>query len=254
MRDIDDSDLENLDRFEDDEPEEAEEDSDINVEVPAVKPDVRKKASTRSGPVLKAFRDTASFSTHTPASKRRSAQVTDFMSSMTAALDPAARDARDDTRFARRLAQDEVHRLAQDNRDLRARNDGLQDRLHQQQLELSRLQSRLEMFEVIRAMHPAQSSYPRPDGYYSHNQPSSTRTAPSPSYTSTWHSPLRTPPRWSVPPQEHPASPIHHHSYSPPPRPAASVTLTLTPSRRRHYTSHSSAEDDTEGFPDHYPQ
>lgn len=80
------------------------------------------------------------------------------MSAVSVSLNPVLREACDDTRFARRLAQDDLHHLTQENRDLRTRNESLSDHLHQQLLQLqqqlreaSRLQSHLDMVEMMQS-------------------------------------------------------------------------------------------------------
>ncbi|EIW51376.1 uncharacterized protein TRAVEDRAFT_41095 [Trametes versicolor FP-101664 SS1] len=135
-----------------------------NSEVEIVDPPVRASAKERgllaasarkpfAQPVMKGFRDQATASTARAAASSRRAQAQDFMSAVTTSLDPAARNARDDARYARRFAQDELQRLSSDNRDLRTRNDTLTDRLHQQSTEVARLQSRLDMMEMMQAAH-----------------------------------------------------------------------------------------------------
>ncbi len=125
-------------------------------------PPMKKKAPPASGgPVLQGIREQVPSTGAPNAAARgatRRAQASDFMSAVSASLNPALREARDDTRFARRLAQDDLHRLTQENRDLRTRNESLSDRLHQQSLQLqqqlteaSRLQSRLDMVEMMQS-------------------------------------------------------------------------------------------------------
>ncbi|TFK80570.1 hypothetical protein K466DRAFT_569567, partial [Polyporus arcularius HHB13444] len=175
LRDVDDDDMaDDVDSTE--EPAEID-DSDIEL---LDAPPVLSKPS-KKGPVLKTFRTdgivgsrtsssgmrtpmTASGSTaHAPTStsrvSTRRAQAADFMSSVSTAFDPATREARDETRFARRLAQSQIDRLTQENRDLRVRNESLSDRLQQQGLQLqqqvtevTRLQARLDMLEMMQVM------------------------------------------------------------------------------------------------------
>ncbi|KAI0708973.1 hypothetical protein C8Q76DRAFT_799015 [Earliella scabrosa] len=137
------------------------EDSDVEV-LDGPPPSKSKKAATSKGPILKAFTQQPTpgpSTTRTPASMRRGQAAHEFMSAVTTSLDPVARDARDESRFARRLAQDDLNRLTQENRDLRSRNDALLDRLHQQTVQLqqqltetSRLQTRLEMLELMQSV------------------------------------------------------------------------------------------------------
>lgn len=79
-------------------------------------------ASTRkpfTQPVMKGFQNQATASTTRAAASSRCAQAQDFMSAVTTSLDPAAHNARDDARYARRFTQDELQRLSSDNHDLR---------------------------------------------------------------------------------------------------------------------------------------
>lgn len=99
----------------------------------------------------------------------RGGQAKEFLATMSAALDPATREARDDARFARSLMQDEMARLTQENRDLRARVDVLQDRLHsesqraqQQALQVSTLQSRLELTTMMHSLMGSHTASPAP--------------------------------------------------------------------------------------------
>ncbi|KAH9902532.1 hypothetical protein C8Q73DRAFT_785196 [Cubamyces lactineus] len=122
-----------------------------------------KVSSTRkpaTQPVVKVFCDQApSSATRSQATSNRRAQAQEFMSAVTASLNPATRDARDDARFARKLAQDELTRLSQDNHDLRSRNETLADRLHQQSMQLQQqlseimcFQARVDMLEMMQGM------------------------------------------------------------------------------------------------------
>ncbi|KAI0364882.1 hypothetical protein BV20DRAFT_982924 [Pilatotrama ljubarskyi] len=99
---------------------------------------------------------------------RRHTQTQQFLSMISACLDPSARKARDEARYSRRLAQDEINRLAQENRDLRTWIEALMDRnqsltlqLQQQTAERTRLQSRLDMYDMMTAMM-GHHSMPRP--------------------------------------------------------------------------------------------
>lgn len=175
LRDLDDEDIaDDVDNVE----EPAAEDSD--VEVLDGPPTTSKSGKKPQGPVLKTFRtdgisgaassrgpsaatrattSTAPSPAARTSTSSRRAQAADFMSAVSGAFDPATREARDETRFARRLAQNEIDRLTQENRDLRQRNESLSDRLQQQGLQLqqqvtetSRLQSRVDMLDMVRAM------------------------------------------------------------------------------------------------------
>lgn len=148
-------------------------------------------------PVLKMSTQPAGSSV-APRNGSRRNQAVDFMSSVTASLDPAARDVRDETRFARRLAQDELNRLMVENRDLRARNDALLDRLQQQSLELqqrindiTRLQGRVEMYEMMQNVFGA-SSRGRLPFHDIHHTPTRYRSY-SRSYYRDWSPPPSSP-------------------------------------------------------------
>ncbi|OJT13130.1 hypothetical protein TRAPUB_10324 [Trametes pubescens] len=144
---------------------EPEVDADSDVEIIEAPSSSRKKTQ----PVMKAFQTPAGAAgsatprTMSTPAPRRGAQAQEFMSAVTASLDPAYRESRDDARFARKFAQDELQRMTQENRDLRARNDTLTDRLHtqslqvQQQLtEVTRLQARLDTIELMHSIVPAE--------------------------------------------------------------------------------------------------
>lgn len=114
------------------------------------------KASSKASGVTKTSQGAATATRSTAASRRT--QTANFMGAIATSLDPALRDARDETRYARKFAQAEIEALRQDNRDLRARNDALQDRilqltmqLQQQSAELAHLRTRLEMHELLRS-------------------------------------------------------------------------------------------------------
>lgn len=177
-------------------------------------------SASASGPVLKMFTMPSTASSAPAASGARTGsprapstshrvQTTEFMGAVTSSLDPVARKARDESRFARNLARDELHHLTQDNRDLRARNDTLQDRLHQQSLalqqsvnETTRLQARIEMLEMVSSLTgmPARG---RPQDCHRdyddiHGTPSHYRSYSrsyyrehSPSYSPEWRRPAR---------------------------------------------------------------
>ncbi|KAI0648374.1 hypothetical protein C8Q79DRAFT_572296 [Trametes meyenii] len=162
-----------------------------------------KQASATPQPVLKGFRDQGASSAARSSGSTRRAAAQDFMGAVAAHLDPAARERRDESRFVRRAAQEENQRLAQENRDLRARNDVLMDRLQQQTAELTRLQARLELNELMQATVGQSRSR-----YHHWHQDSVHRRSRSPpshfpfnSYSYRSHSP--TP---------------HHYARSPPPR------------------------------------
>ncbi|KAI0367322.1 hypothetical protein BV20DRAFT_1054952 [Pilatotrama ljubarskyi] len=162
------------------------------------------------GPILQGVRASNLSNATLPATRR--AQTQELFGAISAALDPSARDAREDARFARRLAQDEIARLTQENRDLRLRNDTLTDRvqelsagLQDQRAEVTRLRGRIEAYELMQSLmarhgmsnplpsswHAAQGS-PQPSGnLYQSNLPSCTAAPSSPSAS------------WSHPPPDH---------------------------------------------------
>ena len=229
LRNLDDSEL--VDEG-DDEPDEVIEVEDSDTEV------VDNKSKKKSGPVLKAFRSDALSSTSSrPSITSRRAQAEQFMTAVSASLDPAAREARDEARFMRRAMQEEAARLHQENRDLRARIEALTDRVTQHASENVRLQSRLETMELMRAEHMHRPSYPlsTPPSHfypshfspaqrfgmspysYTHSHSYSPPRSPSQPYSHSYptHSPSRlslSPPRWEAPP-----SPPSRDRVTPPP-------------------------------------
>ncbi|OJT05798.1 hypothetical protein TRAPUB_3352, partial [Trametes pubescens] len=101
---------------------------DSDVEVLDGPPTKKKAPPASGGSVLRGIREQVPSTGAPNAAARgatRRAQASDFMSAVSASLNPALREARDDTRFARRLAQDDLHHLTQENRDLRTRNESL---------------------------------------------------------------------------------------------------------------------------------
>lgn len=95
--------------------------------------------------------------TSRPSTSRRS-QAHEILNLLSATLNPAAREEREQTKFAHHLVREEISRLAQENRDLRNRNDVLNDRvldltmqLEDQKAEVKRLQTRLETYELMQA-------------------------------------------------------------------------------------------------------
>ncbi|KAI0692693.1 hypothetical protein C8T65DRAFT_711342 [Cerioporus squamosus] len=172
-RELDDGDIADEDGEESEDGQEVEEDnSDLEVldglplrgqrtSRPSTSVAAKQKSGKPTAPVLKGIRTDGmtGTSSRTSASSSRRTQASEFMSAVTTSLDPSLRDGRDEARFARRLAQSELDRLTQDNRDLRTRNDALTDRLaqqgaqvHQMALENSRLQSRLDMLEMVQGL------------------------------------------------------------------------------------------------------
>ncbi|TBU38995.1 hypothetical protein BD309DRAFT_1083699 [Dichomitus squalens] len=147
------------------------EDSPPNSDIELVeKPAPRKKAASKgsaSGPVLKAVHEVAAGGATTSRTSGRRAQISDFMSTISSSLNPAAREVRDETRFARRLAQEEISRLTQENRDLRQRTEMLTDRIHEQSIQLqqqlsetTRLRTQVDMYEMMRSFGGRQSRFP----------------------------------------------------------------------------------------------
>ncbi|CDO74522.1 hypothetical protein BN946_scf184846.g3 [Trametes cinnabarina] len=135
-------------------------DNDIEIVEPpsrkASRPPVRTDSS-KTHTVVKGFHDQSGPPARSSAASRR-AQANDFMTSVTRLLDPAARDARDESRFARQLVTDEISRLTAENRDYRTRNEQLMDRAQQQSAELARLQARVDMLEMLGAHSRRRSS------------------------------------------------------------------------------------------------
>ncbi|KAI0350176.1 hypothetical protein OH77DRAFT_1593754, partial [Trametes cingulata] len=196
-------------------------------------PSSRASSSQRS-------RSTPSTSTDNPtrdqipfSSRRRQAQTQQFLNTISACLDPSAREARDEARYARRLAQDEINRLAQENRDLRTRNETLMDRiqaltlqLQQQTTEVARLQSRLDMYEMMTSM------FGRPQAGFA---PPSSRSASVPPFP--WSAP-----QWDdVTPQRHPPAPSGSMSASPSAR-RSSFERTASHAPRPHTPSNAGLE------------
>lgn len=209
-----------------------------------------RQAST-SAPVMKAYRDQAGSSSARAASSNRRAQAQDFMTAVTTSLDPAAREARDEARFARKFTQDELLRLSNDNRELRARNDTLSDRLQQQMSEVTRLQSRLEMLEMMQTVRRQSRPHaddwddedsPRPRRHRSYVSRLSPRLpSPSPHRRHPARSFARSPP---PPPIHAPATGLEalaaaasagarSNAAAPEVMDSASITLTFSPSRHR---------------------
>lgn len=133
-----------------------------------------------------------------PSTSRRS-QAHEILNLLSATLNPTAREEREQTKFAHQFVREEVSRLAQENRDLRIRNDVLNDRvldltmqLEEQKAEVKRLQTRLEMYELMQTflgMHghpfsftgnpvvaPVFASQPLP----AHSSATSTQPSPAP--------------------------------------------------------------------------
>ncbi|KAI8989205.1 hypothetical protein BD414DRAFT_536503 [Trametes punicea] len=183
-------------------------------------------------------------------------QTHQFLSSISASLDPSARDARDEARFARRLAQDEIHRLAEDNRALRERCDILQDRntelmqqLQEKKSEISRLLARIKTFEMLRGFmgfpmtqysHPptrhSGPAGPWPPSALSHQH------AMAEPWEQVQHEPYR--PRSRNFPPSYPGCP----STSAAPQPSASgldTLATLASSSTDHGTQHATTPDST---------
>ncbi|CDO71082.1 hypothetical protein BN946_scf184844.g86 [Trametes cinnabarina] len=105
-------------------------------------------------PMLRGVRDQPASLAPTRGTRRD--QTNHLLSAISASLDPSAREARDEARFVRRFAQDEIHRLTEDNRLLRERCNILQDRnqelmqqLQEQKMEVTRLQTRIETFQTL---------------------------------------------------------------------------------------------------------
>lgn len=101
---------------------------DLDVEV-LNGPPMKKKAPPASGGlVLQGIREQAPSTGAPNAAARRAthcAQASNFMSAALVSLNPALQEAHDGTRFAHHLAQDNLHHLTQENRNLRARNESL---------------------------------------------------------------------------------------------------------------------------------
>lgn len=141
---------------------EPEADADPDVEIIEAPPSSSRK---KTQPVVKAFQTPASSAStsHSAASTPRpGAQAQVFMTAVTASLDPSYRESCDEARFACRLAQDELQRLTQENRDLRTRNDLHTQSLQvQQQLtEMTRLQARLDTTTPLRRPKPSPTTIP----------------------------------------------------------------------------------------------
>lgn len=249
VRHVDDSELADGDEGEDDDVtgHEAIEIQDSDDEKESSAPVPKKK----SGPVLKAFRDlpASSSSTQPPATTSRRAQAENFMSKISASLDPSLRDAREDARFTRRALQDESARLVQENRDLQARVQALNDRVTQLLTENIRFQSRIELLETLGAMRgpaervPARSrfngwefeepqyrpqhAFPPASFYPSHFSPGPVPSTPRmPSSTPHYRSHTHYPSSWSTGP---PSPPAWDHPMDSPVYAAGDAT----PSRRR---------------------
>ncbi|RDX46394.1 hypothetical protein OH76DRAFT_1485628 [Lentinus brumalis] len=193
-----------------------------------------KPSGKQTVPVLKGIRTDGMAGTSTstrPTASSRRGQASDFMSAVTTSLDPSLREGRDEARFARRLAQSEFDRLTQDNRDLRARNDALTDRLaqqgaqvHQMALENNRLQSRLDMLEMMQGLG-GRSAGPHGRSRYDDWDRGSPRSTPrhSRSYSRSYgQSPRMSPPRTPSSRfrhRDHESLSSHFDHFSPP-RPA----------------------------------
>lgn len=129
----------------------------VEIDSPASKARTAKgMKSGRGQPTLKAVHGQIGVSASRPA---RRGQARELLSAISASLDPAAREAREEKRFALRLLQEEVNRLTQENRDLRHRNEVLTDRTHELSLQLQeekaeakRLQSRIDTFEMMQSL------------------------------------------------------------------------------------------------------
>lgn len=184
MRDINDPDPDEdaLDTVSDIEDDDIEDDSDIEL----VDPDPPSKTSTSSKSSSKASKSapTTSQGTKSTTASRRT-QAVNFMSAIASSLDPAVREARDEARYARKLAAAEIETLRQDNRDLRLRNDALNDKIHyltmqlqQQQLECAQLRARLEMYDMFRSLR----------GQHSHHEEYLFRSPLSPHTPRRYHS------------------------------------------------------------------
>ncbi|OJT07900.1 hypothetical protein TRAPUB_1207, partial [Trametes pubescens] len=222
-----------------------------------------RKAST-SAPVMKAYRDQAGSSSARAASSNRRAQAQDFMTAVTTSLNPAAREARDEAHFACKFTQDELLRLSNDNRELRAHNDTLSDRLQQQMSEVTRLQSRLEMLEMMQTVR--RHSRPRADDWDDEDSPHPRRhrsyvprpsphlPSPSPHRRHPARSFARSPP---PPPIHAPATGLEalaaaacagarSNAAVPEVMDSASITLTFSPSRHRR--AHEDQENELEDY------
>ncbi|CDO77375.1 hypothetical protein BN946_scf184787.g24 [Trametes cinnabarina] len=126
----------------------AQEDGDIQPDVEIVEP----SRASPSQPAPKAARNPAAMSTQCP----RRAVAHDFLNILAASLDPAARETREQMCFVLKMAQEQIHGLTQENRELRNRNDTLTDRIQQlsnelqeQKAEVKALCTRLEMYEMF---------------------------------------------------------------------------------------------------------
>ncbi|KAI0748870.1 hypothetical protein C8Q74DRAFT_1394985 [Fomes fomentarius] len=146
---------------------EVEDDSDPEIEV--IEPPL-KRSKTPSGHVVAKGVRLDTLALRHSAGPTRGGQAKEFLATMLVALDLATREACDDARFAWSLMQDEMACLTQENHDLHARVDVLQDQLHsksqhaqQQALQVSTLQSRLELTPMMHSLmgsHTASSAPP----------------------------------------------------------------------------------------------
>ncbi|KAM5540745.1 hypothetical protein V8D89_005578 [Ganoderma adspersum] len=169
MRELNDSQVDIEEEEEEAELKEIEEEEEEFEIVEALAPSKKKKAAT-GGPVLKTFREqgsSGSSSTTRQSLASRRTQVNDFMSAVTSSLDPTHREARDKARFACRASQDEISHLTQDNRDLWNHYNSLNERFQQQAFahqqamgEVTRLQGRLDMLEMVGAFTVGTSILP----------------------------------------------------------------------------------------------
>ncbi|KAJ8461935.1 hypothetical protein ONZ51_g11223 [Trametes cubensis] len=98
----------------------------------------------------------SSVANSTSGPRRRQGQAQQLLSSISVALDPKARESRYEARYARRLLEAQVARLTQENDSLRTRNDALVERiqtlnfqLQQQTSEITRLQARLDIYDMM---------------------------------------------------------------------------------------------------------
>ena len=169
---------------------------DSDVEVVDGPPQTATKSSIKkAGPVLKTFHSSGGTSTRTP-TPNHCAQLNGLMSTMSAAFDPAACEAREDSHFAHKLVQDEVSWLANKNWDLRTMNERLQDQSIQLQVEIGQLRSRLDLQEAMQRHMPLPSRPPlddylpalsRPARGYAHSYTHANYTPRTPPCSTSWY-------------------------------------------------------------------
>ncbi|KAI0326114.1 hypothetical protein GY45DRAFT_1339676 [Cubamyces sp. BRFM 1775] len=191
-----------------------------------------------SQPVLRAVRNQAPAAASSSRSSSRRSQVSDLLTTISASLDPATREAREEARFAQKLVHEEIKRLRQENRDLSNRNNALNDRnqqllseLHDQKTEVMRLQARLETYEMMHMFMgrgPTSGNFSQHSGRHTSSTPQHVQASNSRSH----HSDVSDAPALQTLASVASGSGLNTGREQ---SPETAFTITVSPSRRRQY-------------------